>query len=1019
MPKLLHSKRIVAACIAMLLSIGGWAQQVTITGRVISKADQMPLPGAYLVEKGTNNGTITDLNGTFSLKVAEKAVLICSFIGYNKQEIQLGSQREIQIALDEDAKTLDDVVVIGYGTQKKANLTGSVGSVEMKEIASRPIINAGNALQGKISGVYALQSSGKPGDDGAVINIRGVGTINGTTPLVLIDGFPGEMSSVNPMEIESISVLKDAASSAIYGSRAANGVVLLTTKKGSSQKIKVSYDAYVSNQSPTSLPSVFDSYDYATLYNEAAINAGQSAKFTASEIQKYKDGTDPLYPNINYFDVYYGKAALQNHHINLSGGSDNLKFAFMAGYLNQDGVLVKTGYEKYNIRTNFDAYLLKDKKLRISAKFAGDMGTQKAPTDEWSAKWYADNAPIFPLKNADGNWMAVNGERNFYAEIMEGSIAKLKKSHFNAQFEAAYTIYDGLTAEVNYGFDWTQIYNHRYWAATKLYNPNGSSKTTTSALSESNNQGQRGVLNAILRYSKTFDKKHEVNVLGGYSEEYYQFGEQGGYRNGFVNNTQQYIDLGTASSQTNYGNAYDAGLKSLFGRIGYVYDTKYLLEANVRKDGTSRFAPDMKWAVFPSFSAGWRVSQESFLKNLNWLNNLKLRASWGKLGNQGIDDPYTASSVLSSGQAYTYGGSLVSGVAVTNLKNVETTWETTTQSNAGVDLSFLNQFDITFDYFNKKTEDVLMKLPIPLTMGNLGVPYQNVGAVSNKGVEFSVSWHKSLSNGMKLNSTFNISHIKNEVTDLHGQEMVLNGVAVLKVGEAVNSFYGYKTDGLYQVSDFTWQNGSDASIPHAQRVYTLKPGVVTVANYNAQPGDLKFKDLDGDGKVTMDKDRQVIGKQFPDFTYSWQFNAEWKNFDFSMFFQGVSGIQGYTYQEISTPFSNFSNTGSWWKDRWTIDNPNTSYPRLTLDQARTNINSSFYVEDASYLRLKNIELGYTVPSKWMAKTGFERLRVYGSIQNAFTITNYKGFDPEKPVNETRAQAYPQVRILTMGLNVNF
>ena len=354
-----------------------------------------------------------------------------------------------------------------------------------------------------------------------------------------------------------------------------------------------------------------------------------------------------------------------------------------------------------------------------------------------------------------------------------------------------------------------------------------------------------------------------------------------------------------------------------------------------------------------------------------------------------------------------------------SLINKETTWETTSQIDVGFDLALNNGISLTFDYFDKRTNDILMQTPIPLTMGNLGAPYVNAGKVSNKGIEAMVSYRKRFDNGLQIQTSLNLSHIVNKITDLNGASPIISDAKAQVEGHAINAFYGYKMDGLYQISDFTWQNNNDPSIPHEQRKYILKDGVVSVANFTAQPGDIKYADLNGDGKVTMEDDRTVIGKQFPDLTYAWQFNLEWKNFDFSMFWQGVQGIDGYTYFEIACPFSGFANMGDWWLERWTSDNPNTKYPRLTLDGGRNNIHSTFYMENASYLRLKNIELGYTFDRKILPFMGNCTARLYGNIQNAFTITNYKGFDPEQEVGETRAQAFPQVRIYTIGLNVNF
>lgn len=1000
----------------MLMKKNTQQQDNKVTG-VVKDANGDPIIGANVTVKGKSIGTITDIDGRFILNAPSDAVLQITYIGYVAQDVKIDNRKEVVVTLVEDTETLDEVVVVGYGTQKKVNLTGSVGNVSLDDLGNRPITNASNALQGTVSGVYALQRSGQPGSDGSVINIRGVGTLNNSDPLVLIDGFPGSMSDVDASDISSISVLKDAASAAIYGNRAANGVVLITTKKGATGKVKLSYNGYFGIQEATSLPDVLNSYEYATLYNEACRNSGQAEKYLPEEIQKFRDGTDPMYPSINYFDVYYDKATMQNHRLNVSGGSDTFQYAFMLGYLEQDGILVGTNYRKTDFRANIDSYLW-NKRLRVTARLSGNYGVKKEPTDTWAAKWYATNAPVWPLKNTDGIWMSVNGERNYYGEIMEGSRSRNERYVFNGQLEGELKIWDGLSAQFTYGYNVESANTNAFNANVTLASMDGTTKTLVSDLNETNNLNFQTLLTTLLRYNKTFGK-HEISVLAGYSEEYFKWKWNSGFRSGFINNNQPVLNLGDASTMSNNADAYDLGLRSFFGRINYSFNNRYLFEANIRRDASSRFAEGNQWGTFPSFSVGWIVSEEDFMKDLDWLDMFKVRASWGKLGNQNINSYYVGSEILSSGQNYSLGGTLQPGVAVNSMINKETTWETTSQFDIGFDLALNNGLSLTFDYFDKRTNDILMQTPIPLTMGNLSAPYVNAGKVSNKGIEALIGYRKNFENGLKLRTSLNLSHIVNKITDLNGASPIISEPKAQMEGYAINAFYGYEMDGLYQISDFTWQNNSDPNIPHEERDYVLKNGVVSVANYTAQPGDIKYKDLNGDGKVTMEDDRTIIGKQFPDLTYAWQLNLEWKNFDFSMFWQGVQGINGYTYFEIACPFSGFANMGSWWLDRWTPDNPDAKYPRLTLDGTRNNIHSTFYMENASYLRLKNIELGYTFDKKLLPFMRNCTVRLYGNIQNAFTITNYKGFDPEMEVGETRAQAYPQVRIYTIGLNVNF
>lgn len=982
--------------------------QRAITGRVTDQSGA-PIPGATVLVKGTTVGVVTDMDGKYSLSVPSGAeTLAFSFVGMKSQEVKIGTQTVINASLAEETIGLEEVVAVGYGTQKKANLTGAVGNIQLDDMKDRPLTNTGLAMQGTVSGVYALQNSGQPGADGAVINIRGVGTNGDSSPFVVIDGIPGNISDVNPNDIKSISVLKDAASSSIYGNRAANGVILITTQRGVSGKMNISYNGYFGVQQATALPNVLNAVDYATLKNEAAVNSGTTKPYSDSDIQKFAAHNDPLYPDVNYFDVYYGKANIQNHRLNVSGGTENVQFAFMLGHLNQDGILVGTGYKKTDFRSNIDAYFLENKKLRFSANIAGNLGVRDEPTDIWNAKWYATLAPVIPLTNADGKWMANNRERNFYGEIKEGSTAIDKRYNMSGQVEAEYKIFGGLSAQVTYGYNVVSYNRNAFHANVTLWNPDGSSKDLTSDLRVRNGRDIQTLLTSLLKYNKTFGQ-HDLNLLAGYSEEEYTYDWEEGFRSNFVNNTQRVLNLGDAATQTNDAGSYDLGLRSYFGRVNYLYDGKYLFEANIRKDGSSRFSDGHKWGTFPSFSAGWIISKEEFMQNLSWLNSLKLRASWGRLGNERIGNYYNGSDILASGRNYSLGGTLYSGVAVTNMTNKEITWETSEQKNIGIDMMLNNGIELTLDYFDKRTKDLLKTQPIPQTMA-LGSPYVNAGEVGNKGIEALATYRKTFANGLKLRTTLNLAHIVNKYTKLNVnvKEERTSPRPVL-IGYPVYSLYGYQMDGIYQLSDFNYSDGT----------YTLKPGVVSVANFNAQPGDIKYKDLDGDGVVDMNNDRKVIGKQFPDLSYSLNVNLEWKRFDLGIFFQGVKGIEGYTYYEIATPFSGFANLGSWWKDRWTPDNPSNTMPQLTFDGVRNNIHSSFYMEDASYLRLKNVELGYTLNPNLSSKAGIGSVRIYGSIQNAFTITNFKGFDPEQPVGELRAEAFPQVRIMSMGINVNF
>ncbi len=518
---------------------------------VISDDRGEVIPGASVLVKGTTIGTITDLDGKFTLSdVPEDAIIIVSFIGMKTQELSVVGKMVFNVALTSDVIGLDEIVSVGYGSKKKANLTGAVGNVQMTDMESRPLTNASLALQGTVAGVYALQSSGKPGDDNAVIDIRGVGTFGDNSPLILIDGFPGSMSDVNSNDIKSISVLKDAASASIYGNRAANGVILITTKKGAPGQMKVSYNGYFGVQEPTRLPDVLNSVEYVTLHREASENSGRVQTYSLDDLAKYEAGNDPMYPDIDYFDVYYGSASTQNHRLTMSGGTEKLHYAFMVGRLDQDGIMVATNYKKTDFRSNIDAYFLKDNRLRLSSKLSGNLGVKGEPTSVWNATWYATLAPIYPLKNADGQYMTVNGELNPYASIKAGSTSETKRYNFNGQVEAEYTILDGLSAQLTYGYNVVDQNRNSFNANNVLYNKDGSTKTESSDLTVANDNDIQTLLTALIKYNKTIGM-HQITALAGYSEEEFTWDWQSGYRKNFVNNDQRVLSLGDAATQTN------------------------------------------------------------------------------------------------------------------------------------------------------------------------------------------------------------------------------------------------------------------------------------------------------------------------------------------------------------------------------------------------------------------------------------------------------------------------------------
>ncbi len=974
-------------------------QQKEVTGSVNDSSGQ-PLPGVSIVIKGTTTGTITDFDGNFNLRnVSEDATLVFSFVGMKTTEVSVSGQDVFNLVLEDDAIGIDEVIAVGYGTQKKVNLTGAVENVSMNDLANRPITNTSAALQGKIAGVYVTQNSGQPGKDDAKIQIRGVGTLNNNNPLVLVDGVPGSMNDVNPRDIESMTVLKDAAASAIYGNRAANGVILITTKRGERGKMNVEYSMYYARQEATYLPEILNAGEHAELYNEALANSGNSPKYTDEEIAKYKSGNDPNYPNTNWQQVMFNPADMKEHHLRASGSSDNLAYSFSGGYLDHDGVLLGTGFKRYTFRTNIDSYYLENK-LHIGVNMSGLRSNRVQSAESTTAVIRAINRgnPTEVLQYENGLYGAGFMGKT-YAWIKSGAEQNDLTNSFTGKVFADYKIYKGLSAEISYGVKYYHNLYTKHVTALDLYNHKNDGHTIyKSSIREDNREDFSTIYNALLKYDVSVSDSHNFNVLAGYSEETWRTDWSRGDRKDLLSG-QAELSIGDVSTQTNDGGANATALRSYFGRVNYNFDGKYLLEANVRYDGSSRFAEDLRHGTFPSFSAGWRLSEEAFMDNASFVENLKIRASWGQLGNQNINTYYAASDILATGANYTMNGALLPGVAVTTLTNKSTSWETSTQTNIGVDATLFRKFNVTANYFQKKTEDMLMQVPIPITLGNLKKPYQNIAEMEDKGWELTMSYFDNIGKDFSFDASVNLSHYKNEITDLQGLGPIYDSKYILTEGEAYRSFYGYEVEGIFQ---------SESEISGAPS-----------QSENPKPGDIKFKDQDGDGEITLADDRVVIGSANPDIIYAVQLNAQYKGFDMRAFFQGVQGVDAYSSLELTSPFFNGASSGKWLLDRWTPENPSTTNQRVFIDTKRPGIVSEYYLEDASYLRLKNIELGYSLSNSLVNKIGISGLRVYVNVQNAFTITNFKGFDPEKPGNNTRSDAHPQVRITSLGFNLKF
>lgn len=978
---------------------------ISLSGTVVDSKG-VAIPGVSVLIKGTKTGTLTDANGRFIIKVPnDEAILTFSYTGFRSIERKVGSNSVFNIVLEAEDTDLDEVVVVGYGTQKKVNLTGSVSSISAKEIANRPITQASQALAGLASGVTVTQGTGRPGSDGAGIRIRGVGTFSGAgnSPLVLIDGLAASLNDIDPNNIETISILKDAASASIYGTRAANGVVLIETKRGKSGKMQISYDNYFGWQKATEMPDFVESAVYAEMKNEVSPNT-----YTAAEIQKFRDGSDPdNYPNVPHLKnlLTSNNGFQQSHTVSFNGGNDKNSYMFSTTYLNQNGIVAKNSFDRYNFLLNFNSQITNNLNLKVSTNgftynvdeprhYEGDMSNM--------IRFAVREGPVFAGLKSDGTY----GYQDNYspeAWLATESFLNRKNKNFLGGAELAWSPIKNFTLSGKAGYKYLDYTDNSFasdlrFNSSKFIGPNN--------LTVNTGDNSLVTLQSLAQYAKNTGK-HNYTILAGYSQEAYREDAMSAFRSGFPNNSLYELNAASSSNMQNSGSGSEWALRSYFGRINYSYNGKYLFEANARYDGTSRFPKEGRWGFFPSMSAGWRISEESFVKNnFKWIDNLKLRASWGRLGNQNIGN-YPYQNVLSLGQDYPFGGSISSGARLTTLSNAAIKWETTTVTDVGLDLSiFGNRLNMVVDYFDKKTTDILSQLTVSSVLG-LTPSEVNAGTVRNTGFEVLLNYQQQIGS-LKLGFSPNFSYVKNSVSELAGG--INNDISRgLFVGSPINAIYGFVADGL-----FVDQNDVNS--------YPSQP-------YSAAPGLVRYKDISGpngvpDGVVNATYDRQIIGSGFPKFSFGATFNADYKGFDLSVLLQGLGGYQRLMGPYQAYAFFNGGQIQQWQVDnRWTAANPdrNAKYPKLTnlSGGAGTILPSTYWMRDASFLRLKNIQLGYTFSSELLKKIKVDRLKLFVSGQNLFTIKSfYEGWDPEMD-NGDYSPYYPITSVYTVGANIRF
>ena len=1004
--KIVDNQIVVSTAAAAAKEVQATQQQKQrkISG-VVKDAMGEAIIGASVIEKGNpTNGTITDINGKFSLNVGGNELQI-TYIGYMPETVSLKTGvASYNIIMKEDTKTLDEVVVVGYGVQKKANLTGSVASISAEALESRSVASVSAAMAGTMPGVTAIQTSGAPGLQTGTITVRGKNSVNSAGPLVIVDGVPGSMNSIDPQDIESLTVLKDAASAAIYGVQAANGVILITTKKGKKgQDAKVSYSGSVSWATPTTKLNFLGSADYAMLYNEAVRNENPNAAlpYTDKDIELFRNGSDPIgHPNTDWYkETFKNFAFEQQHNFSINGGSEKTNYSASVGYLYQGGLTNENDYNRFTGRINVESEI--SKWFSAGLNVSGYRGTREDGAVNFGTLMseVTRNSPTYPVYNEDGTFN-YSGKANPVAELGRTGFYRQMDQQLNAILHATVHILPELSVKGVFSVR-NDIQNIDYFK--KHYSYGSGSNIADSGLREGYDKyyiWNEYTSQLLVNYNKSF-QKHTIGALFGFEqwEQIYKYTEATRKGGGSDELTESLNTL-DKSSQTNSDGGTELARRSYFGRIQYDYADRYLFEANLRADASSRFPKDNRWGVFPAFSAGWRVSEENFIKdNLNWLSNLKLRLGWGRTGNEELSDDYYPAVATYAYGSYMFGNTLYSTAYESRYVNNALQWATITNYEIGLDAGFLNnKLGFELSVYKKKTDDMLLKLPVQGILG-MSEPYQNAGSVENTGFDLNIFHNNHINKDFSYAVNLNIAYVKNRITNLEGTEGEDPKDKKLwrLEGHPIGSFYGYKAIGYF--------NTEEELANEPKRTGTEKLG------------DIKYADLNGDGKIDAANDRTVIGQNFPSWTGGLSINLFWKDFDFSALFQGAFDIDKYCEAESSYAFYNGGKVLKKHLDRWTPENHNASYPRITKDSQTNFVTSSFWLENASYVRLKNVSLGYNLPKSWLNRIGVSRIKVYVAGENLLTFCGLEDIDPEE--SSTRGWSYTNVKKVSLGLKVSF
>jgi TonB-linked SusC/RagA family outer membrane protein len=997
-------------------------QDVKVSG-LVQDPDGQPLPGANIIEKGTINGTQTDFDGNFTIEVSgPDAVLTVSYIGFLAQEVAVGTQTNITVILEEDAALLDEVVVIGYGEQRRSDISGSVSEIKQEDIARNPTPNLSNALVGQATGIIATQRSGEPGRDESDIFIRGRGTLGNSSPIYVIDGIvrsARDFAQLNSNEIESFSILKDAASAAVFGVRGGNGVVLVTTKRGRAGRMQINLSSSLGIQERTRDPEFLGSYDYSMLYNEALVNQGDDPIYSEEDLQKFRDGSSPdTHPDSDWLSVLNKTALVQTHGISANGGSEKVQYAASFGALDQDGIIPEDNFKRYNFRSNIDASVTNTTKLSFDVSGRDEKINSIGSPEVF--RWLTSLPPNRnPIKWSNGAYssgpayltLPENGYRKEGNQVFKGRI----------QIEQQLPV-DGLSLKGIVSYDKT-ITDRKDWFFIKTpystLNSDGtfeeqpSGADAASSLYQSHRDYQSVTLETHLNYKKAIGKSN-VSGLVLYTETKEKWNFLDAFRDGFTLAIDE-MDFGGTANRNNSGYSGTSGRQGIVGRLNWTYNDKYILEGSFRADGSEQFAPEKRWGFFPSGSMAYIISKEAFLENSSTIDFLKLRGSYGVLGNDRLRLNNEDQRFLYL-QSYDVDGNAVFGnadvqqaIVEGRLANPNATWETVKKLNIGLDAMLWNGgLSISFDYFSDKRSDILgnRDLSVPSLLG-VALPVENLAKVDNKGFEIELGHTNSINDNLRYSMNANLTYAKNKVIFIDEPET--DNANIRRTGLPLGTQFGLRALGLFQ---------SQAEIDSAPTHFS-----------DTGPGDIRYADLNGpdgipDG-IIDDYDRTSLGPVSnsnspvaPEIIFGYRGNLQYKNLEFSFLFQGAANVNQYYSGEAAWPF--FLGTSGAYKqnlDRWTPDNPNASEPRVLIESTNNHRESSFWVRDASYVRLKNVELAYNIPVETFGQSFVKGIRIYANANNVYTWSKIDNYDPEN--SQDRGWGYPQLRIWNLGVAINF